>query len=124
MSIREDAQRLGLGRLALKLWHQPLARLRDSWRDGGPLVARGTERRRQEMEAAAFALPPLPPRAGAPSVTLHLLTGRRFWSQTAFCLHSFAQQAEAGVRAEIYDDGSLDDTLGRQLARFGPSFSR
>jgi len=123
MSIREDAQRLGLGRLALKFWHQPLARLRDSWRDGGPLVARGTERQRQEMEAAAYTLPALPIRTGTPNVTLHFLTGRRFWYQTAFCLHSFGQQSEAGIHAEIYDDGSLDSSLSRQLAQFGPGIN-
>lgn len=120
MSLNRTAQRLGLGRLALALWHQPLARLRDSWRNGGPFVERETERQRQEMVAAARELPPLPPRTGAPSVTLHLLTGQRFWYQTAFCLHSLAQQSEMGITAELYDDGSLDEPLRAHLARFGP----
>lgn len=120
MSLKKSAQRLGLGRLALALWHQPLARLRDSWRNGGPLAERETERQRREMEIAAATLPPLPLRPGAPHVTLHLLTGRRFWYQTAFCLHSFAQQSEAHVTAEIYDDGTFDDPLRAQLARLGP----
>lgn len=120
MSLKQAAQRLGLGRLALALWHQPLSRLRDSWRNGGPLVERETERQRREMEAAAATLPPLPVRPGARPATLHLLTGRRFWYQTAFCLHSFAQQSEAGVIAEIYDDGTFDETLRARLARLGP----
>jgi len=119
MSLKQSAQRLGLGRLALALWHQPLARLRDSWRNGGPLVERETERQRREMETAAATLLPLPLRPGAPHVTLHLLTGRRFWYQTAFCLHSFAQQSEAGVTAEIYDDGTFDDPLRTRIARLG-----
>jgi hypothetical protein len=120
MSAQSIAQRLGLGRLALALWHQPVARFRDSWRNGGPFVERETERQRQEMVAAASALRPLPSRPGAPRVTLHLLTGRRFWYQTAFCLHSFAQQSEVGVTAEIYDDGTFDDELRAQLTRLGP----
>ncbi len=53
-------------------------------------------------------------------MTLHLLTGRRFWYQTAFCLHSFAQPSEVGVTAEIYDDGTFDEALRVQLARLGP----
>jgi hypothetical protein len=120
MSLQQTAQRLGLGKLALVLWHQPLSRLRDSWRNGGPLVERETERQRQEMVLAAATLPPLPPRPGAQRVTVHLLTGRRFWYQTAFCLHSFARHAEVGVDAEIYDDGTFDSALLAQLGRLGP----
>ncbi len=123
MNLQHTAQRLGLGRLALALWHRPLARLRDSWRNGGPLVERETERQRREMVAAAATLPPLPGRPGVPPVTLHLLTGRRFWYQTAFCLHSFARQSDRGVNAEIYDDGSVDDTLRFLLQRLGPGIT-
>jgi hypothetical protein len=120
MSPASLARRLNLGPLALALWHRPLGRLRDSWRNGGPLVVRGTERQRLEMAAAALGLPPLPARPGAPRVTLHLLTGRRFWYQTAFCLHSFARHADAEVHAEIYDDGTFDAELRARLAAFGP----
>ena len=121
MSLNQTAQRMGLGRLALALWHQPLDRLRDSWRNGGPFAERETERQRLEMVAAARELPPLPPRPGATPVALHLLTGQRFWYQTAFCLHSLARQSELDITAELYDDGSLDDSLRAQLARLGPA---
>jgi hypothetical protein len=120
MNPKQTARRLGLGRLALALWHQPLARLRDSWRNGGPFVERETQRQHHEMMMAARILPPLPARSGAPSFTLHLLTGRRFWDQTAFCLHSFARQSEAGIAAEIYDDGTFDADLRSQLTQLGP----
>ncbi len=120
MSLKATAQRLGLGRLALALWHRPLACVRDSWRNGGPLAEWETGRQRREMAAAAATLPALPARPGAPRITLHLLTGRRFWFQTAFCLHSFARQSEVGVNAAIYDDGTFDDPLGAQLAQLGP----
>ncbi len=120
MSLPPILRQLGLGKLALGLWHRPLGRLRDSWRNGGPLAERETERQRREMLAAASTLPPLPSRPGAPRVTLHLLTGRRFWYQTAFCLHTFAQQSDRGVDAELYDDGTLDDALALQLGRLGP----
>ena len=120
MSLPPILRQLGLGKLALGLWHRPLGRLRDSWRNGGPLAERETERQRRQMLAAASTLPPLPARPGSPRVTLHLLTGRRFWYQTAFCLHTFAQQSDRGVDAELYDDGTLDDALGLQLRRLGP----
>jgi hypothetical protein len=80
---------------------------------------RETERQRREMERAASTLPRLTLPLAAREVTLHLLTGRRFWYQTAFCLHSFARQSDVGVSAEIYDDGTLDDTHRAQLTRLG-----
>ncbi len=120
MSLKQTARQLGLGQLALAVWHRPLGRLRDSWRNGGPIVERETERQRLEMAAAALGLPPLPAWPGAPRLTLHLLTGRRFWYQTAFCLHSFARHSDAEVGAEIYDDGTFDDDLRTRLARLGP----
>ena len=123
MSVKQTARRLGLGKLALTLWHQPLSRLRDSWRNGGPWVERENERQRTQMVAAAATLPPLPLRPGAPAVTVHLLTGRRFWYQTAFCLHSLARQSEINLNAAIYDDGTFDDHLREQLARFGPGLT-
>jgi hypothetical protein len=121
MSFRETSRQFGLGRLALACWHRPIARLKDSWRNGGPLVERETERQRREMEAVAATLPPLPIRSGPAVATVHLLTGRRFWYQTAFCLHSLAQQSDVNLRAEIYDDGTIDAEIQQRLARLGPS---
>lgn len=120
MSLSAQLRQLGLGRLALHLWHQPLSRIRDSWRNGGPLVQRGTERQRQEMEAGALNLPPLPAGTGAPQVTLHLLSGRRFWYQTAFCLHSFSQHSGVRINAEIFDDGTIDGTSRERFEKLGP----
>jgi hypothetical protein len=120
MPARSLAQRLGLGRLALKLWHQPLDRLRDSLRNGGPFVERETERQRLLMVEAAHQLPALPQPPGAPRVALHLLTGRKYLFQAAYCLHSFARQSGTAPEAHIYDDGSFDDNLRRQLDRLGP----
>lgn len=98
---------LGLGRIFYRLYHVPAGLLRDSYRAGGPWQVRRTERGRREMEAAAFTLDapdggndPLPMR-------VHLLTGRRFWYQTAFCLHTLSTQARRVVQPVIYDDGSL-----------------
>jgi len=58
------------------------------------------------MEIAARDLPP-PPAAEGPPLELHVLTGRRFWFQTAFCLWSFARAARRSIVPVVYDDGSL-----------------
>jgi hypothetical protein len=111
---------LGLGRLALHLYHRPVNRVRDSLRNGGPWEERRTEAGRREMEAAARTLPALPAGAGAP-VELHLLTGRRFWYQTAFCLWSFARHAGRPLAPVIYDDGTLTAEYQQPLARLFPA---
>jgi hypothetical protein len=108
------------GQLLLKFYHQPIGRIRDSLRHGGPWAERETERQRQEMEAAAPRLSALPVFPGSRSVTLHLLTGRRFWYQTAFCLHSFANAAQTTVNAVLYDDGSIDAQCAGRLQQLGP----
>jgi hypothetical protein len=94
------------GRLLYLLWHKPRAELRQSLAAGGPLEQWQTWRGRVAMERAAGSLPPLPP-AGGPPLELHLLTGRRFWYQTAFCLWSFARAAQRDLAPVIMDDGTL-----------------
>ncbi len=108
------------GTLLLRFYHTPLGRIRNSLRNGGPWAERNTERQRKEMESAAGRLPCLPEFPGTEPVTLHLMTGRRFWYQTLFCLHSFARTAQTSVRAELYDDGSVDDACADRLLRLGP----
>lgn len=120
MSLSAHARQLGLGKIALALWHQPLARIRDSLRHGGPWVVRETERQRLEMEKAAALLPALPAPLNAPCVTLHLLSGRRFWYQTAFCLHSFSQHSGVRINAEVFDDGTIDGALRERFEKLGP----
>ena len=107
------------GQLLFQLYHRPAGWISRSLRNGGPWAERKTERQRREMEAAAEDLPALPEVSGASPPTLHLMTGRKFWYQTAFCLHSFARAAQTGIRAEIYDDGSLDAACAAQLKRLG-----
>jgi hypothetical protein len=72
------------------------------------------------MEAAALRLPRLNPPPDAPSAgTLHLLTGARFWWQTAYCLHSFALAAGTQIDAAIYDDGTLAAEHRERLLALG-----
>ncbi len=109
-----------LGKILLYGYHQPLDRLRDSMRNGGPIAEWITARNRREMTVAAARLPALPRWPDRPPVTLLLLTGRNFWDQTMFCLHSFARAAEVTVQAELYDDGTLESRHIELLQRLGP----
>ncbi len=108
------------GQLLLRFFHTPVNRVRDSLRNGGPFVERETERQRLLMVEAAKTLPALPEPAGVQKISLHLLTGKRFLYQAAFCLHSFARHSGANLEAHLYDDGSFDDTLRAELERLGP----
>ncbi|MBC7365664.1 MAG: glycosyl transferase [Undibacterium sp.] len=109
-----------LGKILYQLWHRPYGTMRQSLQHGGPWAERETGRQRREMEIAAATLPPLPEFPGTKPITLHLMTGRRFWYQTAFCLHSFARSAGTTLHAVIYDDGSIDATTAHLLTRLGP----
>jgi len=106
------------GRLVYLAYHRPLASLARSWREGGPWQQWLDARGRRAMVAAARELPPLPaPPTTAPEV--FLLTGQRFWYQTAFCLHSLARHA-GPLRPVLIDDGTFDDTLAAEAQRIFP----
>lgn len=114
------ARRAGLGRALYLLWHRPLAPLQRLRKAGGPIAAFLTARARNEMQAAAAVLPPLP-EPGVDSPSVFLLTGAPFWYQTAFCLHSLARSAGKAFRVELYDDGSLQGACRENLLRLGPA---
>jgi hypothetical protein len=72
------------------------------------------------MERAACSLPvsraPVTP--GLPE--LHFLTGRKFWYQTAFCLHSLQFHSGLAFRPVFHDDGSLGETIAARLLGLFP----
>jgi hypothetical protein len=103
------------GRLVYQLWHRPLGAIRQSRLEGGPLEQWCTARGRAAMRAAAHHLPILP--GTTPPLELHLLTGRRFWEQTAFCLWSFARHSGRALAPVIYDDGTLGPAERAPLQR-------
>lgn len=107
------------GRLLYLAWHKPRAEIRESLAAGGPIEQWRTWRGRTAMERAAASLPVLPDFGGRP-LELHLLTGQRFWYQTAFCLWSFARAAGRDLAPVILDDGSLTLAQADSLRRLFP----
>lgn len=107
------------GRLFYQLCHRPLGAMRECLRAGGPLEQRRTRDGQREMEAAAADLPGLPCFGGEP-VRLHVLTGRRFWYQTVFCLWSFARAARRPVAPVVLDDGTLTRECFASIQRLFP----
>ena len=101
-------------------YHVPLGRLRSAFLGGGPREQNRTEAGRIEMEAAVAALCPMENVSEGPELKVHLLTGSRFWYQTAFCLHSFEVSAGRQLSPSIYDDGSLRGDQHEQLFRLFP----
>jgi hypothetical protein len=108
------------GRTLYHAWHRPVGWCRALIAEGGPVERRRTQAGRRAMAIAAGQLPPLPPVEGAP-LTLHFLTGARFWEQTAFCLWSFARQARRPLAPVIHDDGTLADVHQAVFQRLFPA---
>lgn len=108
-----------LGPLAYKYFFRPVNGFLSSWKHGGPLALRETARHAREMEAAATTLPILRLPPAPDGYTLHLMTGKRFWYQSAFCIHTFARHAGMAIKIEIYDDGTLEPVHQDALRRLG-----
>ncbi len=108
-----------LGKALLYGYHRPVGNIRKSFNEGGPIAQWNTERARRDMEVAAEHMPSLPDYSPGAPMVVHIMTGRRFWYQTVFCLHSLARASQANVFAELYDDGSIDQDCERRLRRLG-----
>lgn len=112
--------RITLGRILYLLYHRPAGVIGQCLSNGGPYVQWHTRRGEQNMRAAAANLvSPLVP-ADAPVCELHLLTGQRYWHQTAFCLWTFASHSRRRIAPVIHDDGSLTGEQVGHLRRLFP----
>ncbi|MDX1530636.1 MAG: hypothetical protein R3362_03845, partial [Rhodothermales bacterium] len=104
---RRRGEALGLGPLAVHLFHRPVGRVRAWARAGGPHRYRQMRAGQHAMAEAAAALPPLSRRPGGPAYDLAFLTGANWWYQTLFCFYSIQLHADVPLRPLLYDDGTL-----------------
>jgi len=118
--LRGVSRTLGLGSLALRFYHQPLARIRQTIAEGGPLEQRRTEQARREMIAAARVLPPVGASAGEASLDVAFLSGDRFWWQTLFCVVSLQTHSPSRIVPVVYDDGTFDEGTWSAFSRVVP----
>lgn len=118
--LRSVSKALGLGSVALRFYHQPLANLRQSIAEGGPLEQRRTEQARHEMIAAARVLPPLIAPEGGVSLEIAFLSGDRFWWQTLFCVVSLQTHSPSRIVPVVYDDGTFDEATWSAFSRVVP----
>ena len=113
-------RRAGLGRVLYRVYHAPLGAVRQSIAAGGPLEQWRTTQGRRAMEAAAETLPPPVATGDSAALTVHVLTGRRFWYQTAFCLWTLARASGRRLAPVVLDDGSLLPVHFASIARLFP----
>jgi len=95
------------GRALYRCYYAPRGYIERMRKPGAFREARANTAGQRAMEAAAEKLPPLDFPTSKSPVEMHLLTGRRFWYQSAFCLYSFSRYAERQVAPFFYDDGTL-----------------
>lgn len=112
---------LSPGRLLYLLYHRPVASFNKLINDGGPLEHYRTRSGERAMIAAAAALPLPVGDQTTSALEIHLLTGNRFWHQTAFCLWTFAHQSGRCLAPVIYDDGTLAGAERDHLRRLFPA---
>lgn len=108
------------GRIIYLLYHRPVGAVRRCLSNGGPYVQWHTHRGERAMRAAAANLLVPAVAADAPACELHLLTGARYWHQTAFCLWTFASHSRRRIAPVIHDDGSLTEEQLGHLRRLFP----
>jgi hypothetical protein len=109
--------------VAYRLYHWPVGIVRASLRAGGPLNQWRTNRGRIEMERDAWSMNTGKPPAVESTGTVHLLTGAKYWYQSAFCLASLQAHANVSIAPLVYDDGTLTDGQRRSLSRVNPRTS-
>lgn len=107
------------GKIAYNIAYRPWGAVRTSLLHGGPWQQYLTGRGEDAMRAAALRLPV--PSGSGPELRPHLLTGRRFWHQTAFCLWSLSTCSGRSVAPVIHDDGTLDESHRDTLRRLFPA---
>jgi hypothetical protein len=102
------------GKFLYHWYYRPLAAC-DRIRKLGVINYFRVDLARRKMIAAANTLKGIENPA-LPVYQVYILTGKKYWYQTAFCLYSL-QKVTRGmqINAILVDDGSFDDQLVRQI---------
>lgn len=111
-------RKLRIGQAWYFLYHRPKSVLQQSMSEGGPLEQWRTAQGRDAMIEAARVMPELARElvCRAP-VTVHFLTGTRFWYQAVFCIWTFAKCSGRPVHGVILDDGTLQGNQFEAISR-------
>jgi hypothetical protein len=109
-----------MGRLAYKLYHEPIGKIRTSWREGGPIEQYRTSSGQKAMRAAAATLPPLREPPAGPPAEIAFLSGERFWDQTLFCFVSLQLVCPFRIDPVVFDDGTLGPAVQEAMRRAVP----
>jgi len=113
------AKRIGLGQLVYRVWYRP--RQWCAWGHAyGWRLAWRAATGGYTMAAAVRRLPELPAVTARLDIPVYFLTGRRFWHQTAFCVHSFLRYSCARMPLRFISDGTLDTTISERLTTLFP----
>ena len=120
--MKRRSRKVTIGRLVYLIYYKPVATVRRSIREGGPWNQLVTARARREMERTAREMKPVKgSESSLPSYEVHMLTGARFWYQSAFCIRSLAaHSATELIKPVFYDDGTLGNHR-QHLRRIFPS---
>jgi hypothetical protein len=108
-----------VGRLLYRSYYAPLAGIRRIFSEGGLRAAWRTSAGRRQMEAAARTLP-RPTGLRSSNISPFVLTGTRFWYQSAFCLYSLSHYSGVELSPVFMDDGTLRETERIRLAEIFP----
>lgn len=108
------------GRLLLKFYHTPLARLRDLRAIGlRPFLAERLGEAAMRRAAPGLPVETRPPDANS-SASIVFLTGARYWHETIFCARSLLLHVDQPPPLRIISDGTLSAAVEAHFRRLFP----
>lgn len=118
--VKVMARRFGLHYALDFVWRHPVRELHRLAQDGGPFERRRTLTGHETMKQAALTLPALSTPPPVTECRVHILTGRKFWHQSVFCVASLNLVMPFRITPVFYSDGSLDAEVAAALSRVLP----
>jgi len=106
--IHKILRNAGLGKIKYQLFHRPISALKSLNRIGLTNSIYNAAGKSDMIQAARklYSQKSLP--KAKSTVPICILTGKKYWYQTIFCLHSLQHFSEQRFSIEIFSDGSLE----------------